>query len=181
MKSSHLIASMFALLALAAANPARATIEAPVTETYEFTGICTETNCPAGGTVHAQLVLQGYSLGDDITSSEFVSFVYDGSNLQHAFTVTPSELQNIGGLLPTSLPGPAVVDLTFVVPGVESDLFSSHSSGSWSLETADSGDNGVWQGVPEPSTWALMLLGFAGLGFAAHRRAKKGRAALAPR
>ena len=59
MKSSHLIASMFALLALAAANPARATIEAPVTETYEFTGICTETNCPAGGTVHAQLVLQG--------------------------------------------------------------------------------------------------------------------------
>jgi hypothetical protein len=23
--------------------------------------------------------------------------------------------------------------------------------------------------VPEPSTWAMMLLGFAGLGFAAHR------------
>jgi hypothetical protein len=26
--------------------------------------------------------------------------------------------------------------------------------------------------VPEPSTWAMMLLGFAGLGFAGHRRAK---------
>ena len=26
-------------------------------------------------------------------------------------------------------------------------------------------------GVPEPSTWAMMLLGFAGLGFAAYRRA----------
>jgi hypothetical protein len=25
--------------------------------------------------------------------------------------------------------------------------------------------------VPEPSTWALMLLGFAGLGFAGWRRA----------
>jgi hypothetical protein len=24
-------------------------------------------------------------------------------------------------------------------------------------------------GVPEPSTWAMMLLGFAGLGFAAYR------------
>jgi hypothetical protein len=24
--------------------------------------------------------------------------------------------------------------------------------------------------VPEPSTWAMMLIGFAGLGFAAHRR-----------
>ena len=29
--------------------------------------------------------------------------------------------------------------------------------------------------VPEPSTWAMMLLGFAGLGFAGYRRAKAGR------
>ena len=28
-------------------------------------------------------------------------------------------------------------------------------------------------GVPEPSTWAMMLLGFAGLGFAGYRRTKK--------
>jgi len=27
--------------------------------------------------------------------------------------------------------------------------------------------------VPEPSTWALMLLGFAGLGFAGYRRSKR--------
>jgi hypothetical protein len=26
--------------------------------------------------------------------------------------------------------------------------------------------------VPEPSTWAMMMLGFVGLGFAAFRRAK---------
>ena len=26
--------------------------------------------------------------------------------------------------------------------------------------------------VPEPSTWAMMLIGFAGLGFAAYRRAR---------
>lgn len=31
------------------------------------------------------------------------------------------------------------------------------------------------RGVPEPSTWALMLLGFAGLGFAAYTRSKKDR------
>jgi hypothetical protein len=31
-------------------------------------------------------------------------------------------------------------------------------------------------GVPEPSTWAMMLLGFAGLGFAGFRRASKGTA-----
>ncbi|WP_294540585.1 PEPxxWA-CTERM sorting domain-containing protein [uncultured Rhodoblastus sp.] len=32
--------------------------------------------------------------------------------------------------------------------------------------------NGV-SGVPEPSTWAMMLVGFAGFGFAAHRRSVK--------
>ena len=30
------------------------------------------------------------------------------------------------------------------------------------------------EGVPEPSTWAMMLLGFAGLGFAGYRRARGG-------
>ena len=29
--------------------------------------------------------------------------------------------------------------------------------------------------VPEPSTWAMMALGFAGLGYAAFRRNTKGR------
>jgi hypothetical protein len=30
--------------------------------------------------------------------------------------------------------------------------------------------------VPEPSTWAMMLIGFAGLGFIAYRRTKKSAA-----
>jgi hypothetical protein len=33
--------------------------------------------------------------------------------------------------------------------------------------------------VPEPTTWAMMLLGFTGLGFAGYRRAKRGSATLA--
>ena len=31
--------------------------------------------------------------------------------------------------------------------------------------------------VPEPSTWAMMLLGFAGLGFVGYRQARKARPA----
>jgi hypothetical protein len=34
-------------------------------------------------------------------------------------------------------------------------------------------DHDPTAGVPEPATWAMMLLGFAGLGFMAHRRRKK--------
>jgi hypothetical protein len=33
-------------------------------------------------------------------------------------------------------------------------------------------------GVPEPSTWAMMLVGFAGLGYAGYRRARKASAAI---
>jgi hypothetical protein len=33
--------------------------------------------------------------------------------------------------------------------------------------------------VPEPSTWATLLLGFAGLGFAGYRHTRKNRAARA--
>jgi hypothetical protein len=34
-------------------------------------------------------------------------------------------------------------------------------------------DNVAVGGVPEPSTWAMLLLGFAGLGFAGYRRTKR--------
>jgi hypothetical protein len=34
--------------------------------------------------------------------------------------------------------------------------------------------------VPEPSTWAMMLLGFGGLGFGAYLRSKKNRLAGLP-
>jgi hypothetical protein len=58
------------------------------------------------------------------------------------------------------------------------------------LPTASNGIQFVFQGsgvnivppsiasVPEPSTWAMLLIGFAGIGFAAHRM--KGRALAAP-
>ena len=37
-------------------------------------------------------------------------------------------------------------------------------------------DNVVLTAVPEPSTWAMMVLGFAGVGFMAYRRKQNGPA-----
>jgi hypothetical protein len=58
----------------------------------------------------------------------------------------------------------------FVVSGFEFDkvVFSSTQN---SFEF----DNVAVAGAPEPSTWAMMLLGFAGLGFAGYRKAKSGQ------
>jgi hypothetical protein len=38
---------------------------------------------------------------------------------------------------------------------------------------------GVTATAPEPSTWAMMVLGFAGLGFAGYRRTRKAAAVAA--
>ncbi len=43
--------------------------------------------------------------------------------------------------------------------------------GNWSLASS------VVSSVPEPSTWAMMLIGFAGIGFMAYRRSRKALAA----
>ena len=51
--------------------------------------------------------------------------------------------------------------------GVESVSIYNPYSNEWDVSAANIY---VSSGVPEPSTWALMLIGFAGLGFAGYRR-----------
>jgi hypothetical protein len=55
----------------------------------------------------------------------------------------------------------------------------SNESFNWRLiDSACSGPDcgGTINGVPEPSTWAMMILGFAGIGFMAYRRKQNGPA-----
>lgn len=69
-----------------------------------------------------------------------------------------------------------------VVYSYNENDFAALTSAPWSLNNTNNGTSGdIWfkasfnevtAAVPEPSTWALMLLGFAGLGFAAHRRSR---------
>jgi PEP-CTERM motif len=55
--------------------------------------------------------------------------------------------------------------------------FDATPASDYQLVLSDaSGNNALVSGVsaiPEPSTWAMMLLGFAGLGFMAYRRKPK--------
>ncbi len=47
------------------------------------------------------------------------------------------------------------------------------SIGTWYAAEWNPSDPIAASAVPEPSTWAMMLIGFAGLGFAGYRRAKR--------
>jgi PEP-CTERM motif len=54
------------------------------------------------------------------------------------------------------------IDLTFGYTLI------ANGSGGFGFDLAIGG------AVPEPSTWAMMLVGFAGLGFAGHRSTRRG-------
>jgi len=64
-------------------------------------------------------------------------------------------------------------------------IFLGFSQGSQGLFGSTGTATGGWgihaplkiTPIPEPSTWAMMLLGFAGLGFLGYRPARKGQAA----
>ncbi|MBR0697753.1 PEPxxWA-CTERM sorting domain-containing protein [Bradyrhizobium lablabi] len=66
----------------------------------------------------------------------------------------------IGNGLDTTSPGDAV----FLLLGINDDLFSDNVGALQVSVTADS-----VAAVPEPSTWAMLIIGFAGIGFVALR------------
>jgi hypothetical protein len=55
---------------------------------------------------------------------------------------------------------------------VEKYVFATDGLGT---ANANANDSAVFTTVPEPSTWAMMMLGFVGLGYTASRRNTKNR------
>jgi hypothetical protein len=56
-------------------------------------------------------------------------------------------------------PSSAFYDLTYVIP-----------ANDFSIQLEWIGDSAYTPPVPEPSTWAMLMIGFAGIGFMAYRR-----------
>ena len=138
------------------------------TETFNFTGTCTD--CTGQGT--ATLVLTNYTLGNDITAANFVSFDYS-SNL-FTMSVTTDNLFSIAGNLPASLPSFAFVQ---VLRSPDQTMFESNTDGTWFIgRPSDFGTNGIWgaavSGVPEPASSLLFLGGLIGLGLLRKKRAR---------
>jgi hypothetical protein len=84
-----------------------------------------------------------------------IEYNQNGNNL----TVTGSSTVNdlIASDIAYAVAHPAAYSIS-LFPGADGQAFGS--------------GQGFSAGVPEPSTWAMMLLGFAGLGFAGYRNIK---------
>jgi hypothetical protein len=93
-----------------------------------------------------------------------------GSEVFSGITLVNGEITDIsapfgGGGIFTSDPGP--INLFFGINNsLGFELGGSLNEGTFTVAAA----------VPEPSTWAMMILGFCGLGFMAYRRKQNGAA-----
>jgi hypothetical protein len=86
-----------------------------------------------------------------------------------AFTLTGTELATMfgadGGGNQVDPAGNQLISITGLDPFTTATFSSTANAFEFTLGS-----------VPEPSTWAMMAIGFAGLGYAAFRRNSKGRA-----
>jgi hypothetical protein len=137
-----------------------------------------------------------YTIGGFLGSGGATNIVYHGATSSTPFTnwlvyftgqVTMTHGQTfdvqhddglqlkIGGTMAVDLPGPTgPVVTTYTWAGATGNYAFQLAYGECCTAPAVLATNlPLTNAVPEPSTWAMMLLGFAGLGFAGYRRSRK--------
>jgi hypothetical protein len=119
-------------------------------------------------------------LGTNYLSGTFSDSIFGfagGTGLTLQSSDPPNSLAFTSSVIPAgALLAPSSLEFTFsnVTPGVG----IVGLPGSTTLRSFTSSFTGSADAVPEPSTWAMMLAGFAGLGFLGFRQSRKTRASL---
>jgi len=133
-------------------------------------------NCSSGGSheVIINFSQPVYGGGAQVGAGSYgpydaIVMAFSGAHLQGTFSVaattTTDGLNNPAPFIGLLSDSPNITSLVFFADSVSS--VDQTALGTVSLNV------NVHPGVPEPSTWAMLLLGFAGLGFAFRRSRRK--------
>jgi hypothetical protein len=129
-----------------------------------YLGISASPTNPIGGYLTATQALDPSATGFLVYQADLGTLT-----LQSPSNPNVSPLENIAsGVLPQ-----ASFIVGFLNEGTAANpSFQATANSGAIFTTGPTSGGGGQPTVPEPSTWAMMLIGFAGLGFAAFRRAK---------
>ncbi len=172
------------LAAVAALGLSIAALQAGVARAsvvFDFSGTCGG-GC-VGTATGALTLTDAYTPGADITTADFVSVQYSSSDISFDITSADSPFL-VGGLNSDGslnaaaqliIEASAGLPLFQALPGEflaadPSGIFDTSPTFQFTLVSA---------GVPEPATWAMLLIGFAGLG--AMTRSRRRLATASPR
>ncbi len=169
-------AAVFVAAAPFEAAPARAD------SVFDFSGIC-DSGCT--GTATGVLTLVDFFDDDNgmVDDSTFISFSYTSSS--GSFLITLADGGSASGLVYDD--GRPFGGLT-VSSAAGLPSFQATPEQFEAAIAPDPGPNDVGSSftfvqvhgaIPEPTTWAMMLLGFAGLGYAGYRKARRATAGCA--
>jgi PEP-CTERM motif len=150
---------------------------------FDFTGTCDSPNtgCPTNSsTATAVLTLaDAYVYGAVVMAADFVSFSYSSGD--QSFDIKPANVTNIFGGFNSD--GSFNAQGHFFLVGAEGTFLAETNFLAASAGFVDAGSTFAFTNVspppspvPEPSTWAMMLIGFAGLGYASRRASHKSAA-----
>jgi PEP-CTERM motif len=118
----------------------------------------------------ANITLTGSTAGEFLVDSTLPAFDGQFGQFTNGITVNGGN-GSAGGQT-----GPIHISISFA--GLDTSDFVKNSAGFFFAadvanpagKTGPVGANTITAAVPEPSTWAMMILGFAGIGFMAYRR-----------
>jgi len=135
-------------------------------ETFYFTGACSD--CSGIGT--GILTLTGNYVQGTSINPDFVSFQYNGTNLQGPFTILAGGGTDAIGIIPVSLPSTATISISNNL-----FYFDSSTDGFWQLGPNNEGDYGFtssWSASTAPEPVAAELAGLGLVCLALFRAAR---------
>jgi hypothetical protein len=171
MNNAHVLGAIAALfLSVGPFNTAPARADT----VFDFTGVC-DSGCT--GTATGVLTLVDFFDDDNgmVDDATFISFEYSSSSGSFLITLADGGSANglvyddgrpFGGLFVSSSTGLPSFDATPDEFDVALDSATEDIGSSFNFLQ-------VKGAIPEPSTWAMMLLGFAALGYVGYRKGKQ--------